>query len=335
MANIIDQEQIDTLLQAVQRGGIPDVDTQRGPTQGRTILPYDFRRPNRVSKDQIRFLEILQGDFAKSLSLSLTAHLRSVVEVRPTGIEVMAYAEFFSCVAAPACLGIFSLKPLKGEAALNIESALVFSILDRLLGGTGASSVPVREFTQIERAIIKKVLEWYLQEFQQVWSRIGSFHTELLSIESDPQLVHIVSPNEPVIVVSFDMKMGGASGRIRLVLPVVLLEPVLPKLTASRWLSGTQGKPRQESSSGLEAGLSKASLELRAILGRIPISVRDVAVLQVGEILRLNTGPGGQAVLEVEGVPKFMVEPGLIKGNRAVQITAVVSDGGCGDGRQT
>ncbi|MFQ5657949.1 MAG: flagellar motor switch protein FliM, partial [Candidatus Methylomirabilales bacterium] len=335
MSNILDQDQIDTLLQIVQRGVIPDMDDEKSSTPGRTILPYDFRRPNRVSKDQIRFLEILQGDLAKSLSSSLTAHLRSVIEVRPTGIAVMAHAEFFSWIAAPACLGIFSLKPLKGEGALNIDTAFVFSILDRILGGTGASSIPVREFTQIERAIVKKVLEWYLQEFQRVWSRIGSLHAELLSIETDPQLVHIVSPNEPVIVVSFDMKMGGASGCVRLLLPVVLIEPVLPKLTASRGLSGTQRNLRQESSSGVEAGLSKASLELRAILGRIPMSVRDIAQLQVGEMLRLQTGPGGRAVVEVEGVPKFRGEPGLIKGNRAVQITALASNGGSGDGRET
>jgi len=334
MAKILSQEEIDALLQAVLKGEIPGVGEEERPRRDRTVLPYDFRRPNRVSKDQLRILQTLHEDFAKRLNPSLSAYLRSLVEVKLTSIEPITYAEFLAWVVAPSCLGIFNLKPLRGEAVITIDPYLVFSILDRLLGGPGRPSIPVRELTQIERAIIRKVIERYLVEFQQAWSRIGTFQASFLNLETNPQLVQIVPPNELVIVVAFEMKMGETSGAVHLVLPVALLEPILPKLTTSRWFASIHGESSKEASSGVEAELLKVRLRLRAVLGEIPVRVRELALLQEGDTLRLNAGPESPAVVEVEGLPKFLAKPGLVKGKRAVKITTFIQNGAAGHGRR-
>ncbi len=327
MTKILTQEEIDTLLQAVARGEILTVERKEEPRRDRTILPYDFRRPNRISKDQLRILQTLHDDFAKLLSSSLSAYLRSLVEIRLQTIGAMTFAEFLAWIVTPCCLGLFGLKPLRGEAAVAIDPHLVFALIDRLLGGTGRPSIPVREFTEIERAIIRKLIERYLVELQQAWSRIGTFQAQLLNIETNPQLVQIVSPNELVIVIDFEMKMGEVSGSVHLLLPVALLEPILPKLTASRWFSSAYGEPSKETSASVEAELMKTNLHLRAVLGEISVSVQELALLKEGHILRLNAGPGSLAVVEVEGVPRFLAKPGLSRGKRAVKITNLVQDG--------
>src|SRR5215813_11752907 len=125
----------------------------------RKIQKYNFKRPDRISKNQIRSLHFVHDRFARNFSSSLSAYLRTVVELSLENIAQISYSEFMNTVSDPTCYSAIALKPLDGLAALEIGPALVFPMLDRLLGGIGRPIATVRPMTEIEQSIIQNVLK--------------------------------------------------------------------------------------------------------------------------------------------------------------------------------
>ena len=214
---------------------------ETGPRRHQTILPYDFRRPNRIAKEQVRTLQMLHDAFARSVSSSLSAYLRSLVEVQLTSVEQLTYGEFMVSIVPPSTLGVFEMAPLKGGAVLDINPHLVFPMIDRILGGPGRASIQVRELTEIERALVSRILRKLLVDLQQAWSQVGRFDVRLLNLETNPQFVQLTSPNDVAILVTFDVRVGEVEGVMSLCLPFAMLEPILPKLSDAAMVRGGPG----------------------------------------------------------------------------------------------
>ena len=230
MSELLTQEEIDSLLNAVTKGEMPhESGADATPRRHQTILPYDFRRPNRIAKEQVRTLQMLHDTFARSVSSSLSAYLRSMLEVQLTSVEQLTYGEFMASVVPPSTLGIFEMAPLKGGAVLDINPHLVFPMIDRILGGPGRASIHVRELTEIERALVARILRKLLVDLQQAWAQIGKFEVRLLNLETNPQFVQLTSPNDIAILVTFDVRVGEVEGVMSLCLPFAMLEPILPQ----------------------------------------------------------------------------------------------------------
>jgi flagellar motor switch protein FliM len=328
VSELLTQEEIDSLLSAVSKGQVP---ATVGPSTGRrrhqTILPYDFRRPNRIAKEQVRALQMLHDAFARGVTSSLSAYLRSLLEVQLTSVEQLTYGEFMLSITPPSTLGVFEMAPLKGGAVLDINPHLVFPMIDRILGGPGRASIQVRELTEIERALVSRILRKLLVDLQQAWAQVGRFDVRLLNLETNPQFVQLTSPNDIAILVTFDVRVGEVEGVMSLCLPFAMLEPVLPKLTTQRW-AGTGPANSGGVSGEIERNLQNTTMEVRAVVDPIRIPISDLTHLTVGDVLPLPWGDDLSVTVEVGGLPRFAGRAGRKQRRRAVEITAALRGGG-------
>ena len=326
MSELLSQEEIDSLLSAAAKGV---VSATPAPQQiKKQFTRYDFRRPNRISKEQLQALQMLHDRFAKQMGSSLSPLLRTLIEIRPTLVEQMSYAEYIKSIAYPACLGVFGMRPLKGGAIMEIQPRLLFYIIERILGGTGSSADLVRELTEIERALVSNLLKRILGDLQDAWSRVSTFQCDLLNLEVNPGFLQLTASTDMVILIGFDVKMGEVEGIMTLCFPFSLLEPVIPSLSMKRWIAGHREEEDQSGSTEIAKTMPSINIKIRALLGSIPLSVHELSFLKLGDIMRLEVGPQSLGVLEVEGIPKYVVKVGTSHRKRAVQIIAAISEGG-------
>jgi flagellar motor switch protein FliM len=329
VSELLTQEEIDSLLNAVTKGEMPhESGADASSRRHQTILPYDFRRPNRIAKEQVRTLQMLHDTFARSVSSSLSAYLRSMLEVQLTSVEQLTYGEFMASVVPPSTLGIFEMAPLKGGAVLDINPHLVFPMIDRILGGPGRATIHVRELTEIERALVARILRKLLVDLQQAWAQIGKFEVRLLNLETNPQFVQLTSPNDIAILVTFDVRVGDVEGVMSLCLPFAMLEPILPKLMTQRWFGTAPAAGTGAVTREIEGNLRTASLELRAVLEAVQIPISQLTQLAPGDILPLPWGETLDVTVEVGGQPRFAGRAGRKQRRRAVEITAALDAGG-------
>lgn len=329
MSEILSQEEIDALLSAVAKGALPP--SQEAPPRPRrqqTVLPYDFRRRNRISKEQVRTLQMVHDTFARTLSSSLSAYLRSPVEVHLTSVEQLTYGEFMLSVLPPSALGIFEMAPLKGGAVLDINPHLVFPMIDRILGGPGRSSIQIRELTEIERTLVDRIFRRLLVDLQQAWLEVGRFDIRLLNLESNPQFVQLTSPNDIAMLISFDVRVGEVQGVMSLCLPFAMLEPILPKLVTQRWFGASAAMEAGSVSPAIAEHLQTISLDVRAVLGAVQMSIGRLTRLGPGDVIPLPQGGELAVTIELEGSPRFAGRAGQRQRRRAVKITAVLDAGG-------
>jgi flagellar motor switch protein FliM len=330
MSEILTQEEIDSLLSAVTKGEVPgDAVHAAPPRRHQSILPYDFRRPNRIAKEQIRTLQMLHDTFARSLSSTLSAYLRSLVEVQLSSVEQLTYGEFILSVVPPSALGIFEMAPLKGGALVDLKPHLVFPMIDRILGGPGRASIQVRELTEIERSLVDRIFRKLLVDLQHAWAQVGHFEARLLNLETNPQFVQLTSLNDIAILVTFEVRVGDVEGVMSLCLPFAMLEPVLPKLMTQRWF-GSAGAGAPRVSHEVEQHLGGTRMEIRAVLDPIQIPIHELTRLQPGDILPLQWGEDLAVTVEIGGQPRFRGRAGRRHKKRAVEITAELDAGGEG-----
>ena len=329
MSEILTQEEIDSLLNAVRRGGLPSGTAQvtRGRSQ-RNVLSYDFRRANRISKDQVRTLQMLHERFARTLSSSLSAYLRSLVEAELMSVEQITYGEFMVSVVRPSTLAVLEMRPLKGGAILDVSPYVIFPMIDRILGGPGRPCTQIRELTEIERTLVDRIFKRILLDLQQAWQQMEHFDLQLIRVETNPQFVQLTSPNETAILVDFDLRMGESQGGMRLCLPFATVEPVLPRLVAQRWYGSSGAKEAHGASKVIAQFLQGTAVEVRAILGTVQMPLERVTHLQPGDVLRLGGGHDLTVTLEVQGRPRLRGRAGQRHGKRAVEITDSLDPGG-------
>jgi flagellar motor switch protein FliM len=317
---ILSQEEIDALLSAIHRGEVSTSSRARAGTD-RPAIRYNFRRPSRVSKDQLRTLQVLHDDFVKLFTSSLSAMLRTVVDLELEAVEQIAYAEYVMAIGAPACAFIFNMEPLNGGAVLELNPHLAFAMVDRLLGGAGVTSGPIREFTEIEQAVIERIGLRAMVDLQQSWQQVGAFVMRILNLESNPQFLQITSPNEVMLVGYFRLKVGEISGGMTIGYPYLLLEPLIPRLGTQRWLSTAKADRDPEARSHFARAVLQTPLDVRVVLGQARLRVRDLLSLAEGALLTLDTGPEIPVMVEVGQLAKFTGKPGVSHNHLAVEIT--------------
>jgi len=193
----------------------------------RKVETYDFKRADRISKHEMRSLNFIHDKFARNLSSSVSAYLRTIVEVNLQEIVQVSYGEFLNSVADPTCYAAISLKPLDGLGALELEPTLVFPILDRLLGGEGRPMAMCRPMTEIERKIIQGFLKLILDNLCESWKQVYPLEFAVASTETNPHMVQITAPNEPVVKVEFQFRIRDLMAKLRLAIPTILLDPIV------------------------------------------------------------------------------------------------------------
>jgi len=243
MPDVLDQSEVDALLAAVDQGAVKEEAAPKVFSRARRVADvevrsYDFKRPERVSKDQMRALEALHEGFSRNFGASLSGYLRTIVEVSVANIEQLTFSEFIHALPNPTCFNLMSAKPLDGQMCLEISPLIIYPIIDRLLGGSNADLfIPQRPLTAIEWRLVKRLTDRALQNLSEAWQNVTAAGFEMTETESNPQLVQIVPPNEVVVVIGFEIKMGNRAGTMSLCIPYNVIEPVMSKLSQQNWFT--------------------------------------------------------------------------------------------------
>ncbi|MEM6749168.1 MAG: flagellar motor switch protein FliM [Planctomycetota bacterium] len=333
MAEVLNQNDIDALLSAVDDPTEGAAEAQDeglifSRRRGGRISPlevevreYDFKRPERVSKDQMRALEGLHETFSRSYGAALSGFLRTIVEVKVAHIEQMTFSEFTHSLPNPTCFNLISCSPLEGHMCLEISPLIVYPVMDRLLGGSNADLfIPQRPLTAIEMRLVGKIIQRAMDALSEAWSGILQLGFQLDETESNPALVQIVPPNEVVVVVSFEIKMGGRAGTMSLCVPYNVIEPVVDRLSNQTWAAYKRAKKDARLREQLTNQLESARVGISAVLADTRITLEDLRGLQIGDVLLTEKPASAPLTLEVEGKRKFIGKIAQYRGNRAFQV---------------
>lgn len=334
-ADILEQNEIDALLNAIDSGEVEQDSIQgqifsRHRRRGESVevRPYDFKRPERVSKDQMRALQTLHESFARNFGASLSGFLRTIVEVKVANCEQMTYAEFISTLPNPTSFNLVQSDNLEGQMCLEISPLIIYPIIDRLLGGTTQDLfIPQRPMTLIETKLIGNVTHRGLDAMSEAWSGIRQLVFNICATESNPQLVQIVPPNEVVVVVGFEIKMSNRAGTMNLCIPYNVIEPIMDDLAAQSWFAVNDQSKNADVQQRIDKSLNRATVEIAGVLAQTTMTVQELINLQPGDLI-LTEKPAIQPVMiEVEGEKKFWASMGKIKGKRALQVMDAVRPG--------
>jgi flagellar motor switch protein FliM len=326
LSNVLDQSEVDALLAAVDGGQVaqeaPPVVFGRAGAQQIDVRVYDFKRPERVSKDQMRALETLHEGFGRNFGAALSGYLRTIIEVTVASIEQLTYSEFIHSLPNPTCFNLLKAEQLDGQLCLEISPLIIYPIIDRLLGGSNADLfIPQRPLTQIEQRLVQRITDRATQQLSEAWSNLTPVKFKVEDFESNPQLVQIVPPNETVVVVGFELKMGNRAGTMSLCIPYNVIEPIMGVLAAQNWFSYQRKGGQEDHLRKLTRNILNARVELRAFLAQTTIRVSDLMALAPGDIITTEKPAGADVLVQIEGKNKFMAQVGQFRGARALRIT--------------
>ncbi|MHB8073723.1 flagellar motor switch protein FliM [Desulfosporosinus fructosivorans] len=331
MGDILSQTEIDALLSALSDGQV-DVEEMRTTKSQKRIRVYDFKRPNKFSKDQIRSLQNIHENFCRALTTYFSGNLHAVVESSVLSIEQITYDEFIRSLPNPTVLGLYSMDPLEGTVLIEVSPSLAFNVVDRLLGGQGEGAEKNRDLTEIEKTIIENRLSQIILLEEEAWTEIYEFKPHLVSMETNPQFTQIVAPNEMVVLITIEVKIGEEVGMINICLPYLVLEPILDKLSTFFLFSTHTKVSSPEQVQAIRKKIEWAKVDLVAFLGNSEIFVRDLLNLAQGDVIALDQSVNEPLPIYVGEFMKFKSIPGLNGEHLAVQITEIIKEGGEEDG---
>jgi flagellar motor switch protein FliM len=326
VTDVLDQSEIDALLAAVDGGQVqqeqpPTVFSNGGRAQVDVHL-YDFKRPERVSKDQMRALEALHEGFGRNFGAALSGYLRTIVEVNVANIEQLTYSEFIHSLPNPTCFNLLKAEQLDGQLCLEISPLIIYPIIDRLLGGSNADLfIPQRPLTQIEQRLVQRITDRATQHLSEAWTNLTPTTFSVNDFESNPQLVQIVPPNETVVVIGFELKMGNRAGTMSLCIPYNVIEPIMGVLAAQNWFSYQRKGGMEDHVRKLTKNVSSAPVEIRVFLAQTSMRVSELLTLEVGDIITTSKQCTDDVLVQVEGRSKFFAQLGQYRGAKSVRIT--------------
>jgi len=325
MADILSQEEIDALLDVVEDEGddVLENSDEDNLLPQRQVTLYDFKRPNRVSKEQLRAFRGVHDKMARSLASQISSIMRSIVEIQLHSVDQMTYGEFLMSLPNPTSFNVFSVKPLEGSGIIEINPSIAFPMLDRLLGGKGEPFDASREFSDIELSLFETILRVMMSTLKEAWGPVMDVYPTIESKESSPNVVQIVAQNEIVVMVVMEIIIGHSSGMMNICYPVISLEPVLPKL-ASRDLMLNETSSKKSRNTELQVLLGGAKVDIEANLGNADLSMADILDMQVGDVLRLSTAADDIVTVSVDGKERFKGEIGLRRFRKSIQITEII-----------
>ena len=327
MADILSQDEVDLLLSAVAEGDLGGVQSADRSVDEPRLTAYDFRRPERVSKEQLKGLQSLFEALSREISILFPPFLRTVVRVDLVSIDQLTYDEFILSVARPTALACVNMAPLDGNAVIELSPSMIFPIIDRLLGGRGRALSEPRELTEIETRIIRRIVTMILDSLRRSWDQLIEFQCSIITIESDPLIVQIVAGSEMVVLVGYEVHIGEMVGAMNMCIPLMVLNPILDQISQqahfTRKMSAEVAMVTRTTISHI---VTKALVNIDAVLGQATIPLSEVARLSVGDIVQLDTNPEDPIAVSVGGIPRYLAQPGRKGEQSAILLTGIIRD---------
>lgn len=321
MGDVLSQSEIDNLLSALNSGDFDETEVEE--VKERQVKDYNFARPSKFSKDHLRTLVFIFEHYARLLSTNMPVYLRKNVQVEVMHAEAATFQEFSNSLSNPVLLGVINFSPLEGNIILEMASGLGYTIVDRMLGGSGMPLEKAREFTEIELTIIERIIAICTNLLIEPWQNVQEIDPTLERIETNSQFAQFVSPNEMTAIVTMDIKIGDVDGLMNICIPYTVVEPVIDKINTKYWYSTAEIKDNEIFREMLEENINRAQIPVRAIMGRSAISVNDFIHLQVGDIIKVDTKIEDDLDVYVGNIKKFSALPGAFDDAYAVKIKTV------------
>jgi len=335
MADVLSQSEVESLLAALDPSAAaapsPVAAAAAAAQQPSDLLRsqvsvYDFKRPERVSKEQMRALQALHEGFSREFGAGLSGMLRTIIDVKLISVDQLTYSEFVFSLENPTCFNLLYSEGLEGNIILDLNPSIVFPIVDRLLGGGRENTQGIlnRPLTEIELQLVSRITDLAIAGFDNAWKNICKLGLNVKQVESNPQIIQIVPPNEVIVLISFEITMGEMRGIMNLCIPFNTIEPLAGKLSSDTWASYSRRVADPQQARKLTAGISQAKVELVAELANTHLTAGDVANLAVGDVILTEQEEGAGLTLSVESRAMYRAEAGLFKGHKAVRVTRIV-----------
>lgn len=265
---------------------------------------FDFRRPDRIPKSQVRAIHLLHDTFARDLVSSLSAYLRSYLTVNLVSVEQLSYSEFLDGLPSPTCMVSLGLRPYDGNGVLELNPSLVFPILEMLLGGTGKSSATIlRDVTEIEQKLLDGLFRIILHDLREAWKGVTSVDFTIEAMETEPQLLHILAPNEAVVAIGIEVRIGETVGMMNIAMPSIVIKMMRQKFD-QQWSVRKTHASEAEQARVLRI-LRGSAMTLEARLAGPTMLVEDLLALREGHLLTFDYPMERPVELLVNGVGKF------------------------------
>ncbi len=325
--DVLSQSEIDKLLSALSDGTVSAEDVKADEEQ-KKIKMYDFKRPDKFAKDQIRTLFMLHESFSRLLNTYLSTHLRTLVNVEVASVEQLTYQEFVQSLANPSVISVLAVPPLKGNIIMEINTEIAFAFIDRVFGGEGKTGLKPRVLTEIEEVVVRRFIDTAMRQLQEAWSTVVEFSPTLEATESNPQFTQIVPPSDMVVIVTIQMKVGDVEGMMNICIPYLVLEPIMSKLTTTYWVASSVSKDDDpEQVKILQKKIKRTEVPFVVQLGSLDITINEFLPLGFGDVLQMDTKVEDNLICLVGHRPKFYCRPGTSGKKMAVQITKVINEG--------
>lgn len=325
MVDVLSQNEIDALLAALSSGEMDAEELKKEESQ-RKIRAYDFKRAVRFSKDHIRSLTRIHENFARYLTTYFSAQLRTFVQINVVQVEQLPYDEFIRSIPKMTILNVFEAEPLEGRMVLEVHPNVAFAMLDRLLGGSGNAAGRVQSLTEIETIVMERIFSRAFDSLQEAWKTVLDIRPRLEALETNPQFMQIVSPNETIALISLSAKIGDTSGMINLCIPHVVIEPIMPRLSQHHWFVSQKKNRAPEEVEILESRVYKTELPITVELGTSTITVHEFLQMSAGDVIKLNKKLNEGLDVRVGEKIKYIANPGTVNGKMAIQIVDTVTE---------
>lgn len=316
---VLSQHEIDNMFQASSENA-------RRSELARRAQPYNFRRPDRIAKDQLRSIYVLHESFARSLASSLSAYLRAYVVVNLVSVEQLSFSEFQQVLPSPTVVATLRPKPFDSSCLMELNPSMIYPILELLLGGSQVTLTKVdREITEIEQAILENVFRLMLKDLREAWKGIALIDFAIDGYETEPQLMQILSPNEAVVAISVEIRLGEVSGMMNIGIPSIIIKMLSHKF-AEQWTI-RKTEPTEEERIRVYQRIGEATIEADARLRGPKLTLDDLLRLEEGDVLAFDYPAEKALTVELNGIPKFQSHIVVSNKKRAVKVLAKTLDG--------
>ncbi len=328
MAEVLSQSEIDALLSALSSGDVEAEEIKiKEEEEKHKIKRYDFKSPQKFSKDHMRTLEKIHDNFARIISNYLTGQLRQSVRVSIQTVEQVTYEEFIRSIPNPTIISSFRMPPLQGNIVLEINPQFAFQILEILLGGTGKGKDVSKEFTDIEKNIISKACEGMIDNFKLAWAKLIEVEPHFEGIETNPTVNQSLAPNEPVALLNFFVEIGETNTYINVCIPYLAIEKIVDKLVVQHWFhtSNSTGDTVKEEEN-IKNNLNPVEIDVQLQLGQSEITIDEFLKLGIGDVLKLDSLINNPINVCIGSQPCYVGRPGTIGKRLAVEILDTINE---------
>ncbi|MCB0191860.1 MAG: flagellar motor switch protein FliM [Anaerolineae bacterium] len=318
----LSQKEIDALLSILPNEETPRPGADRFIGSAKT---YDFRSPDKFSKEQIRTLQMIHENFTRRVSSSLAAYLRAAVQLSCVHIEQGSFADFIQNIPTSSLAAVLKMDPLPGRVLLTLDSSTIAVAVDRMLGGFGRPIAEGHQVTDIEQTLVHGVIQYLATELREAWRNVITLNINIEETTLNPEFVQVALPTDAAVFLGFEFKIRENNGSMSICIPYSVLKPIVSELSPHTWVTG-ETEQAENHQKDLLSHLKQTQVDLSVSLGEITVDFEELLHLQVGNVLALDTMVSRPLPILVGNSKKYMGQPGLSGSYMAVQITEVMED---------